>query len=422
MVGFRVMTETNTPDGSLFSDRQFLAVWTVGILVSVVRWLEFLAVGIFAYDVTDSAFLVALLALLRFLPLALFGSLLGALGDMMDSARLLRITMAVACLASLGMTALFAMGIADYWHVAVSVFLSGIFWASDQPLRRKLIGEIAGLERIGRAMATDTATSNGSRLIGPLLGGAVYQWIGGVGIFAIAAGLYALALFLMMSVRRSKEAPAVADFDPLAPFTGAWQAIRYASRNREVLCILGVTVVFNIWGFPMLSMVPVIGKEELALSPSLVGMISALEGGSALIGALTIARFVQPSFYRKIYFSGVCALLAIIFTMGQFPGLTTLVLGLIGAGFAGACFSTMQSTLTYLASPSEMRGRLLGLITICIGSGLIGFANIGLMAEWFGASTALSIVAIEGAVPMVLIGLIWRELRSPHPPNAATGT
>jgi len=362
------------------------------------------------------------LALLRFLPLALFGSVLGALGDMMDSARLLRITMAVACLASLGMTALFAMGIADYWHVAVSVFLSGIFWASDQPLRRKLIGEIAGLERIGRAMATDTATSNGSRLIGPLLGGAVYQWIGGVGIFAIAAGLYALALFLMMSVRRSKEAPAVADFDPLAPFTGAWQAIRYASRNREVLCILGVTVVFNIWGFPMLSMVPVIGKEELALSPSLVGIISALEGGSALIGALTIARFVQPSFYRKIYFSGVCALLAIIFTMGQFPGLTTLVLGLIGAGFAGACFSTMQSTLTYLASPSEMRGRLLGLITICIGSGLIGFANIGLMAEWFGASTALSIVAIEGAVPMVLIGLIWRELRSPHPPNAATGT
>ena len=191
------MTETDTHDGSLFADRQFLAVWTVGILVSVVRWLEFLAVGIFAYDVTGSAFLVALLALLRFLPLALFGSLLGALGDMMDSARLLRITMAVACLVSLGMTALFVMGIADYWHVAVSVFLSGIFWASDQPLRRKLIGEIAGLERIGRAMATDTATSNGSRLIGPLLGGVVYQWIGGAGIFAIAAGLYALALFLM---------------------------------------------------------------------------------------------------------------------------------------------------------------------------------------------------------------------------------
>ena len=416
------MTETEPPAGSLFADRQFLAVWTVGILISVVRWLEFLAVGIFAYDVTGSAFLVALLALLRFLPLALFGSLLGALGDMMDSARLLRITMAAACLVSLGMTALFVMGIADYWHVAVSVFLSGIFWASDQPLRRKLIGEIAGQGRIGRAMATDTATSNGARLIGPLLGGVVYQWIGGAGIFAISAGLSALALVLMMSVRCSEEAPAVAGFDSLAPFTGAWQAILYASGNREVLCILGVTVVFNIWGFPMLSMVPVIGKEELGLSPSLVGMISALEGASALIGALTIARFVQPSLYRRLYFSGVCALLVIIFAMGQLPGFTTLILGLIGAGFAGACFSTMQSTLTYLASPPEMRGRLLGLITICIGSGLIGFANIGIMAEWFGASTALTVVAIEGAFPMVLIGLIWRELCSPDPPNATANT
>ncbi len=416
------MVKTDSPADSLFADRQFIAVWAVGILVSVVRWLEFLAVGIFAYDVTSSAFLVALLALLRFLPLALFGSLLGALGDMMDSARLLCITMAVACLVSLGMTALFVIGIADYWHVAVSVFLSGAFWASDQPLRRKLIGEIAGEGRIGRAMATDTATSNGSRLIGPLLGGVVYQWIGGAGIFAIAASLYALALFLMMSVRRSEEAPTVAGFDPLLPFTGAWQAIRYAMKNREVLCILGVTVVFNVWGFPMLSMVPVIGKEELGLSPGLVGMISALEGGSALIGALAIARFVQPPFYRKLYFSGVCALLAIVFTMGQFPGLTTLVLSLIGAGLAGACFSTMQSTLAYLASPPEMRGRLLGLITICIGSGLIGFANIGLMAESFGASTALSIVAIEGSVPMMLIGLIWRELRSPNPPNAGVGS
>ena len=132
-----------------------------------------------------------------------------------------------------------------------------------------------------------------------------------------------------------------------------------------------------------------------------------------------IARFVQPPLYRKLYFFGVCALLAIIFTIGQFPGITSLALGLIGAGFAGACFSTMQSTLTYLASPPNMHGRLLGLITICIGSGLIGFANIGLMAEWFGASTALSIVAIEGGLPMVLIGLIWKELRSPRPPNSA---
>ena len=44
---------------SIFKDDEFVAVWSVGILFGVVRWLEFLAVGIYAFDVTGSAFLTA---------------------------------------------------------------------------------------------------------------------------------------------------------------------------------------------------------------------------------------------------------------------------------------------------------------------------------------------------------------------------
>ena len=404
---------------SLFESPQFIAVWTVGILIGIVRWLEFLAVGIFAYDVTNSAFLVALLALLRFLPLALFGSYIGALSDLFDSARLLIIGLTMAAIVSLIMTGLFIFNAAEYWQVAIAVFLSGVFWASDQPLRRKIIGEIAGITRIGEAMATDAATSNGSRLIGPLLGGVIYQWVGGTGIFFIGCILYGIAIFLMKRTKWSNH-PSASElgFNPVTPLRGAWQAITYASKNREVLCVLGITVVFNIWGFPMLSMIPVIGKEELGLTPGFVGAISAFEGGCALIGSLLIAKIIKPQYYRQVYFLGVCALLIIIFFMGISPGLTTLIIGLIGAGFAGACFSTMQSTLAYLIAPREMRGRLLGLITICIGSGLIGFANIGLMADRYGPSEALAIIAIEGAVPMLVIGIIWRELRRATPPTA----
>ena len=70
----------------------------------------------------------------------------------------------------------------------------------------------------------------------------------------------------------------------------------------------------------------------------------------------------------------------------------------------------MQSTLIYACAPPDMRGRFLGLLTLCIGTGLIGFANVGLMAEWFGASNALWIIGLEGAIPMVLIARGWREL------------
>ena len=77
--------------GALLCDRDFQAVWFVGILTGIVRWLEFLAFGIYAYDLTGSPILVALLALLRFLPLVLFGVFIGALADLADPRRLLYI-------------------------------------------------------------------------------------------------------------------------------------------------------------------------------------------------------------------------------------------------------------------------------------------------------------------------------------------
>ena len=79
-------------------------------------------------------------------------------------------------------------------------------------------------------------------------------------------------------------------------------------------------------------------------------------------------------------------------------------------GLAGACFTTMQSTLIYSVAPPHMRGRLFGLMVIAIGSGLIGFANIGLMGEWFGGTAAIRIVAAEGLIPLLLLGFGWRQL------------
>ena len=64
------------------------------------------------------------------------------------------------------------------------------------PLRRKMIGEIAGPERLARAMSFDYATSTGTRMIGPLMGGVLYQAIGMGGVFMVAAAFYAISLAL----------------------------------------------------------------------------------------------------------------------------------------------------------------------------------------------------------------------------------
>lgn len=399
---------------SLFSDRRFTQVWTVGSLTGVVRWLELLAFGLYALDVTGSPSLVALLALLRFLPLALFGIFVGAIADLIDARKLLIASLFAIIAVNIAMAVLFVLEIAEYWHVAVATVLSGTFWSGDLPLRRRMLGEFVPFERLAEAMALDNATSNGTRMLGPLVGGIVYGAIGITGVFVIGAVLHAASLVLILLLRYVPPEPDVQPGNILMrPLRGAARALDFTWKRSDVVFIYAVTVVFNLFAFPFVAMIPVIGKEDLNLTPTVIGFVASLEGTMAFIGALLIARFARnPYWYRKIYYYGVWMILLSLLFIGNVPGLIPLMIGIIGAGSFASCFSTMQSTLIYSVSPTDMRGRLLGLMTICIGTGLIGFANVGITAEYFGAANAVWIIAAEGILPMLYIGWRWRELHT----------
>ncbi len=58
----------------------------------------------------------------------------------------------------------------------------------------------------------------------------------------------------------------------------------------------------------------------------------------------------------------------------------------------------MQATITFLATPSHMRSRIMGLLVVCIGFGPLGILHTGAMAEWLGADVAIRVVAVEGVV------------------------
>src|SRR5215469_17730241 len=72
------------PRASLLGEADFRRLWIVGVVVFAVRWLEMLAVAVFAYQRTGSPFIVALLTMLRMLPMALFGALVGAVAERLE--------------------------------------------------------------------------------------------------------------------------------------------------------------------------------------------------------------------------------------------------------------------------------------------------------------------------------------------------
>ena len=100
----------------------------------------------------------------------------------------------------------------------------------------------------------------------------------------------------------------------------------------------------------------------------------------------------------------VCYLITlVIFALVQSPALAGVALIMTGVGGAG--FATMQATLIYLASPLHMRSRILGILTVCIGTGPIGFLWLGWLADRIGSHNA---VAVTGALGLLALGATWR--------------
>ena len=135
------------------------------------------------------------------------------------------------------------------------------------------------------------------------------------------------------------------------------------------------------------------------------------EGVGALIGSLLVAAFARQPHFKKLYLYGAFLLISsvVVFSLSRVYELSLLITFVAGFGVAG--FTTMQATLPYVLSPPEMRARVMGVLSVCVGTGPIGMLNIGLMAEWLGAAAALTIAGIEGLIALTIAFLVWREIR-----------
>lgn len=396
----------------LLREKSYLRVWLVGVFSGIARWLEMLVVGVYAFDTTGSPFLVALLVILRLAPLAVLGSIVGTFADRMSPRLFLTATMGTAMMVSTAVFLIFVVKLDQYWVVAASSFVSGVVWTTDMPLRRRLLGDIAGMGRIAPAMSLDSATNNATRMLGPLVGGVLYQWLGPAGAFALSATMYVLCVILLLGLPVIVAGDAVKR-ETTRAFRDFQEVFALIARDRDILRILLVTIVFNVWGFPFLAMIPVVGREVLEVSAGWIGVLAGLEGGGAFVGASLIALGLRTANFRRLYYFGMMGHLGFVFLTGWMVSTVPMAVVLFCVGLMAAGFSTMQSTLIYSVAPPHMRGRLFGVLVICIGTGLIGFANVGLMGELFGGSAAIRIIAAEGIIPLILIGIGWRQLWRP---------
>jgi MFS family permease len=388
------------------SEPDFWRLWCVGLVVFTVRWLETVAVGVVVYQRSGSAFLVAMMTMLRLLPMGLFGVFLGALAERFDR-RATLIGVVVLMGATSATLALLAWtGTLQVWHLALASFVNGCGWATDNPVRRVMMGEVVGREHMGTAMSLDVGANNATRMVGPSIGGFLLVGVGIQGAFLLSVVLYLGALAAALTVRSHIQR---------GPGSGAILAriaegLAIVRADRRLIGTLIVTVIYNVFAWPFTSMIPVIGRDRLLLGPEGVGILASLDGIGAFFGALLLAVWLTPRWYGRAYVGGVILymIMLIVFAVVTSPTMAGVALLLTGLGGAG--FSTMQATLVYLAAPPEMRSRILGVLSVCIGTGPIGFVWLGWLADAIGAPNATAVTGSAGLLALSLTWRWWREI------------
>ena len=385
---------------------EFWRLWTIGLVIFIVRWLETVAVGVVVYDRTGSAFVVAMITMLRLLPMGLFGAFMGAWAEKIE-----RRTTMILVVATMGATSLILGLLAhadmlEVWHLALASFVNGLGWAFDNPVRRVMIGDAVGPTRMGAAMSLDVGASNASRMVGPTIGGLLLANVGIDGAFGLSVALYAVALVAALRLTyRNNEGTGSGSV-----LTRIKEGLVVVRGDKRLLGTLIVTVIFNVFAWPFTSMIPVIGHDRLDLGPEGVGFLSSLDGIGAFAGAMLLGFFLKPSWYGRAYLGGVISYMAILPLFALAPNTVVAGAALLLIGLGGAGFSTMQATLVYLAAPPEMRSRILGVLSVCIGTGPIGFVWLGLLAEGVGAHWATATTGIVGLLAMAATHRWWRAI------------
>ena len=395
---------------ALFRDHDYRRLWLAGGLYGTVRWLEVLAISVFVFELTGSANAVALMVFARMFPMVLFGAAAGAL-----TRRISGKTIMISGLGTLSAVAailglLVAAGAIETWHIAFGAFLNGTYGATEFAVRRTMIGEVAGAERAGPALSLDSVTMSGTQLLGPVAGGLMYELIGLEGAYALSAALYFVATILVIRLR-VRPNPTTAAKVRLG--VDLAEGFRYARTNSVVIGVFAVTVLMNFFAFPFIAMVPVIGKEELGLSPLPIGLLMTAIGVGAVATVLVIST-IPPRNRIRIFFFGCVLQLVAVCAFSFAPGFEIAVAILLVAGIGNACFGANQSALVYMSADPEMRSRMMGALTTCIGVGQLGFVHLGFLASILGGARAVSLMTVEGLAAMVVVFFMWPALRRGH--------
>jgi predicted MFS family arabinose efflux permease len=391
-----------------FRFRPFRFFWAATVLWNLTRWMDMVVIGWVVLELTNSPWAVALIGFYRSLPLLLLGMLGGAIADRFGRRQIIISSQIVNTAVAIGLFALLTLDWLRFEHAVIANLLLGITWAIDWPARRSLVPDLVGRDLVLSAVALDNISQNLTRILGPLISGAITAYVGGANAYAVIVALTVVQVILLLKTTVPSRAVSASAYSVVKYLRDGWHDVR---QIEPVMGVLAITVLMNCFVFPYQQLLPVIARDGLGTDAFGLGVLGAASGVGALIGSIAIAargRIGAPGLVFALGSLAMAGFLALFALAGHF-GLAVGLLAL--AGLAQSSFGTFQSSIILLSTSDALRGRAMGILTLAIGSAPIGLLEIGALSEVIGASYALAINAAVCAVLILLVTILLPGLR-----------
>jgi MFS family permease len=389
-----------------FFDRTFLSLrvrnfrlFIAGqLLSSIGTWMQWVAAPWLVLELTDSGVALGVDTALGSLPILVLGVWGGVIADRFDNRKVQLWTQSLYAVLAFALFVLDATDVVQVWQVYVLSFLGGVVAAVDMPTRQTFYLEMVGPEDLTNAMSLNTATFTGSRIVGPVIAGAMVATVGTAPVFLVNGVTYlaVVAALLAMRVRELHPRERVP-----AGKGQVREGIRYVWETPALrLPMLVMAAVFT-FAFNFAVLIPLLAVRSFDGDAGTFGGLLALMGVGSLIGALVMASRSSRSSVPRLAMSSVAlgALSALLALAPTLP-LVWLVMPLVGA--AGIAFMITGNATLQLNSSPDLRGRVMALYTVVfLGSTPIGAPIAGWVGEHLGPRVGL----IGGAAVAVLVGL-----------------
>jgi len=360
-------------------------------------------VGKQVYDMTGSELNLGLLGLAEFLPVALLSPFTGPVADRFDRRRVFSLALIAQAIASLLLFLYIDSDPEGVFPIFALITVFGVGRAFAMPASRALPIDWAPDDVVERVVALKSVAFQAGIIVGPALFGFIFV-IGPSFPYLAAVISYSIANLLLLTVG-SSAIRRLGTTGGRQAFRDAKEGLKFIRKSPVLFGAISLDLIAVLLGGAV-ALLPAIAENRLGVGAVGLGWLRAAVGIGATIVAVTLS--IRP---LKIHIGRALMTAVAIFGFGTIAlGLATnfvlAFVALMVLSGADAVSVYIRASLVPLATPEEMRGRVLAVEGVFIGaSNELGAVESGLTAAAFGLVGA---VLFGGFGTLAAVFIWWK--------------